>query len=192
MALYVLSPVKRQAQQLYVAVVEQSRQPFLYKDLAIPDTLDGRFDAIILHMFLIVRRFRREPTARFLSLARMLQEAFISDMDRSLREMGVGDTGVGVRVKKMAGALAGRMRAYEAAADESAMAEALARNVYRGAAGHAEHVRQLAAYMLKGIAVLDTRTASEIAAGDIAFAAQANESSGGAASSDALRSTVRR
>lgn len=192
MALTLLSPVKKQAQQLYIAVVEQARQPFLYKEFAIPDTLDGRFDAIVLYLFLAVRRLRREPAARYLHLARLLQEAFISDMDRSIREMGVGDTGVGMRVKRMAGALAGRIRAYEAAADENAMAEALTRNVYRGAPGNTETARHLAAFMLAGIAATDQRTAAEIAAGQLSFGAYANEGSGTASSSSALRSAVKR
>src|SRR5262245_47098433 len=104
------SPLKRHAQALYVALVEAARRPFLYTDFSIPDTLDGRFDAIVVHLFLLVRRLRQEPGARNLALARHLQEAFIADMDRSLREMGVGDTGVGHRIKKMGGALAGRLR----------------------------------------------------------------------------------
>jgi cytochrome b pre-mRNA-processing protein 3 len=169
MKLLFSSPLKRQAQALYVAVVAQARQPFLYKDFAIPDTLDGRFDAIILHMFPVIRRLKRTPEARMLSLARLLQEAFISDMDRSLREMGVGDTGVGHRIKKMGGALGGRLRAYETAVgDEAAMYEALVRNVYRGVLN--DHVPALAAYVAECVAQIDQQAPAEIASGKPCFA----------------------
>jgi len=180
------SPLKRQAQALYVAIVAQARQPFLYRDFGIADTLDGRFDAIILHMFPVIRRLKRTPEARMLSLARLLQEAFIADMDRSLREMGVGDTGVGHRIKKMGGALGGRLRAYESAVnDVAAMREALVRNVYRGVPD--TRVSALAAYVAECIAGLDRQAVADIASGEPCFV-QANAASGGTCSGDVASS----
>ncbi|MBI3514083.1 MAG: ubiquinol-cytochrome C chaperone family protein, partial [Proteobacteria bacterium] len=64
--------------------------------------------------------------------AQALFDAMFADMDRSLREIGVGDLSVGKRVKDMARGLYGRIAAYEAGLDDAgdALAEALARNVY--------------------------------------------------------------
>lgn len=115
----------------YKSLVDKSRAPFLYLDCQIEDTFDGRFDAIILHVFLFMQRVENEP--ELLEFSRSVQEAFFSDMDRSMREMGASDTGIGKRIKKMAVAFFGRMQAYRHAGnDETALKEALKRNLYRG------------------------------------------------------------
>ncbi len=83
---------------LYDIIVAQSRMPGFYLHCGVPDTVDGRFDMIALHAFIVLRRLkdRRRDTAQ------ELLEAMFDDMDRSLREMGAGDLGVGRRVKTMA------------------------------------------------------------------------------------------
>lgn len=124
---------KIRAQHLYVALVEQARKPVFYSTLGIPDTLDGRFDLIVLHMHLVLQRlqqgFQRSPGLR--PLSRVLIETYFADMDRSLREMGVGDTGISYRVQKMSSAFYGRLEAYGMAGDDPKLwPEALRRNLY--------------------------------------------------------------
>ncbi|MCH2547616.1 MAG: ubiquinol-cytochrome C chaperone [Alphaproteobacteria bacterium] len=124
---------KKRAQYLYIALVEQARNPVFYTELAVPDTLDGRFDMIILHMHLVLQRlqagFERSPELR--ELSRELIEYYFADMDRSLREMGVGDTGIRYRVQKMSSAFYGRLEAYGMADDDPKIwPEALRRNIY--------------------------------------------------------------
>lgn len=118
---------RRRAQAYYAELVEEARDPYLYEHCGVPDTVKGRSESIMLLLFLHQRHLRRIQTpARFI---RFLCEAFVTDMDRSLREMGVGDTGVGKRVKRMAGRLILRMRAYEQAfADTKALAGELSRH----------------------------------------------------------------
>ena len=121
---------------LYGAAVRAGRDPFWYRDLGVPDTLDGRFDMIGLHVCLLIRRLRALPSPGP-DLAQAVFDAMFSDMDQALRELGVGDLSVGKRVRAMWEALHGRARAYEAALaadDEATLAVALARNVWRGAA----------------------------------------------------------
>ena len=97
-----------------------------------PDTLDGRFEIILLHVFLKLRSLKAEGGQE--ALSRLLQECLFDDMDRNLREMGVGDMGVGKRVKNMSKAAFGRLEAYTKAFDtDDTLREALVRNVYRGA-----------------------------------------------------------
>lgn len=142
------SPVKQQAYETYAQLVAQSRQPFFYHELQVEDTLDGRFDIIVLHLFMTLARCEREGAAASQSFARYLSEAFFADMDRSLREMGVTDTGVSIRIRKMGEAYYGRMTAYkEALGDEKALAEAIRRNVYRERAVAAEIPVMLAKYV---------------------------------------------
>src|SRR3546814_17697361 len=105
-------PRNPDALRLYEAIVAQARRPGLYRDLGVPDNLDGRFEAIVLHLVLVLRRLKRDfPEG--LELAGELQEAFFEDMDRSLRVMGAGDLGVGTRVKRMAEGFLGRLAGYE-------------------------------------------------------------------------------
>ena len=123
----------RAAEALYRGVVEQARQPGFFSSLHVPDSLDGRFETLTLHVFLIVRRLKAEPSGAAASLSRALLEAFVTDMDRSLREMGAADLGVGRRVKAMIEGLYGRINAYEAAlaaSDDTGLEAALRRNLY--------------------------------------------------------------
>jgi cytochrome b pre-mRNA-processing protein 3 len=123
---------KREAQEVYIALVRQSRKPFFYGRCQVPDSLDGRFEILVLHVFLTLRFFKAQGGQE--ELSRLLQECLFDDMDRSLREMGVGDMGVGRRIKSMSKAAFGRFEAYtQAFDDDNAFLEALKRNVYRGA-----------------------------------------------------------
>lgn len=121
--------------QLYVTTVAAARDPYLYTDCGVPDTLDGRFDLIGLHAFLLIRRLTREPEPGP-TVAQAVFDAMFSDMDINLRELGVSDLAVGRRVKDMWEAFHGRSRAYAEAldaADDPALEAAIARNVWRGA-----------------------------------------------------------
>jgi len=111
----------------------------------VPDTLDGRFDLILLHLYLFLS-LPHKPEDRI--MRRLLLESLFEDMDRSLREMGIGDTGVAKRVKTMSKAAFGRLMAYTDTADTpDARREALIRNVYRGNAPAPEAVDKLVGYV---------------------------------------------
>jgi cytochrome b pre-mRNA-processing protein 3 len=121
---------------LYKRVATSSREPDLYLQLGVPDSMEGRFEALSLHMILALRALRRLPPPAD-EVAKDLTDALFRDLDASLREMGVGDTAVPKRMKKLAEAFYGRAKAYDApleALDETALAEALGRNVASGEA----------------------------------------------------------
>jgi cytochrome b pre-mRNA-processing protein 3 len=133
--------------QLYGSAVAAARDPYLYATLGVPDTLDGRFDAVGLHVFLVIRRLSAaEPPGP--DLAQAVFDAMFADMDINLREMGVGDMSVGKRNRAMWEAFHGRSAAYTAAWEsDPALAAAIARNLWRGAeppAGSAAAVARLA------------------------------------------------
>lgn len=124
---------ERPAFQLYGAAVAAARDPYLYATLGVPDTLDGRFDAIALYVYLIVRRLDMEADPGP-ALAQAIFDAMFLDMDINLREMGVGDLSVGKRNRAMWEAFHGRSAAYAAAwNDTAALQAAFARNFWRGA-----------------------------------------------------------
>ena len=147
-------PHEREAFALYGAAVAAARTPAMFGQLGIPDTLDGRFDIVALHVSLLIRRIRRDADPRAPKLAQAVFDAMFADMDVNLREMGVSDLAVGKRVRSMWEAFHGRAAAYEAAlddADPTALPPALARNVWRGQAPEgapealAQQVRAIAA-----------------------------------------------
>ena len=159
---------KREAQNVYITLVSQSRKAFFYTDCAVPDTLDGRFEIILLHVFLKLFQLRSEaslpgaapaaplnaasprnarPALPSTELSRLLQECMFDDMDRNLREMGVGDMGVGKRIKVMSRAAFGRLEIYTRIFDnDKAFREALLRNVYRGVEVAPEALQKLFDY----------------------------------------------
>lgn len=159
--------------ELYHAIVAQSRKSDFYSRLGVPDTLDGRFDMIILHAFLVMRRLGRLGTEGA-ALSQALFDLLFADMDNSLREIGVGDLSVGKKVKVMAQAFYGRVEAYEAglkAEDGAALRTALARNLYGTVAPSEEGLGLMAAYVKRADAVLTLQKDAEIMAGKPAFSA---------------------
>ena len=115
--------------RLYAAVVTASRQPALYADLGIPDTFEGRFESLTLHAVLTLRRLQ-DCEAPGPALAQDLVDTVFAHFDRTLREMGVGDTSVPKRMKVMAEAFLGRSAAYAEALGGAphSLAATLARN----------------------------------------------------------------
>ena len=103
---------RRIAQQLYHAVVTQARSPVWYRDLGVPDTPEGRFEMIALHVALVVRRLRQEGVAGQ-ALGQLLFDVMFADLDGSLRELGVSDLSVGAYVKRLAGNFYARLAALD-------------------------------------------------------------------------------
>jgi cytochrome b pre-mRNA-processing protein 3 len=160
--------------QLYGAAVVAARAPYYFTTLGVPDTLDGRFDLVGLYAALLIRRLRAaEPGAgkTGADLAQAVFDAMFADMDFNLRELGVGDLSVAKRVRDMWEAFHGRALAYQAPlddGDEAALAAALTRNVWRGAAPDGTAL-VLARAALRQAAHLAGQTLAELRTGKVAF-----------------------
>jgi cytochrome b pre-mRNA-processing protein 3 len=161
------------AWSLYETAVAQAREPAFYSDRGVPDTLDGRFELISLHVSLLLRRLRLD-TGDSGTLGQNLFDAMFSDMDRSLREMGAGDLGVAPRVKKMAKAFYGRLAAYdagllpEAGADD--LAEAVRRNLYGTRTDpEADDVAALVDYIRREDQALAAQSSERVFSGVVSF-----------------------
>ena len=163
-------------ERLYGQIVAQARQPWLYSVAGVPDTLEGRFDMIVLHAFLVFDRLG-EGDGRAKALAQDVFDAMFRDMDRSLREMGASDIGVGPKVRRMAEIFYGRSRAYSEAlrqggeAGRQALISALARNVFAGP--NETSAVELADYVLGQHRALAGRPIELLAAGEAGFAPKA-------------------
>ncbi|MHA6691900.1 ubiquinol-cytochrome C chaperone family protein [Devosia sp. A449] len=154
---------------VYNAIVAQSRQPFFYADWQVPDTVTGRFDMISLHLALLFRRLRAE-TGDQKDFSQAVFDLFFKDMDRSLREMGVGDLAVPKRIQKMGNIFFGLLAAMNEAmdrGDEAALQAVLSRNILDGATG--DHVAALASYLLAEDRALAAQPAASITDGALNF-----------------------
>ncbi len=163
---------RRRTAELYRRIVEQARRPAFYLDLGVPDTLDGRFDMVALHVFLVNHRLKDAgPEAD--ETARRVMEHMIDDFDESLREMGAGDTGIGRRVKAMLRGVNGRLMAYDqalAAGGGAALEVALDNNLY-GTVDPSDpaHLAAMAAYVTACRDALAARPLESVLAGDPGF-----------------------
>lgn len=160
------------AGSLYDAVVAQSRQPVFYALYGVPDTVDGRFDLICLHTYLVMERLFADGR-KGRKLAQALFDRMFRNMDQVLREMGVGDLGIPRHVKRMMKGFNGRATAYQEAmrAEEPEdLEEALRRNLY-GSAGDApeEAVKIMALYMHETALWLENQPWEKLAEGYIDF-----------------------
>ena len=160
----VFSLFRRQPKQeailsLYNKLVSQAREPGFYRDLGVPDTVNGRFDLLVLHLWMVLRLTR--PMDGGAGLSQALFDRFCDDMDGNLREMGVGDLTVPKRMQAFGEAFYGRVAAYDVAlsAGREPLAQALCKNILNGEA--IDKARQLAVYaeaVLADLAGLDQQT----------------------------------
>ncbi|MBM3504817.1 MAG: ubiquinol-cytochrome C chaperone [Alphaproteobacteria bacterium] len=158
------------AAALYEAVVRQARQPAFYAECGVADTLDGRFDMIVLHAVLVIARL--QPHAGLpRELAQALFDHLFTDMDHSLREIGAGDMGIAPRIKKMARAFYGRAQAYQEglAQGDAALSEALLRNLFRGEDPGAPRRTALTAYVRREHDALSRQSLDRFLAGEVQF-----------------------
>lgn len=166
---------KLAAESIFAAIVAQARAPALFMQLRIADSIDGRFDSLALHMFMVLRRLKSETDPASLALSQALCDRMIDEMDRNLREMGVSDLSVGRRVRQMAEGFYGRLKAYDEALDRGgdALIAALLRNLY-GSGGEASVpeaiVAAVADYTRAGIDRLAALSTDEIFAAQLTFA----------------------
>ncbi len=159
------------AQTLYGAIVAASRAPVFYSEWGVPDTVDGRFELIALHAFLTMRRLKQSVGTGTFTQA--LFDVMFADFDRNLREMGIGDLGVGRRIKAMAGAFYGRIVAYERGlAGKESLDDALRRNLFGTTAPTATQIAAVANYVHRLAQRLAVAPIERLQAGELPLATE--------------------
>jgi cytochrome b pre-mRNA-processing protein 3 len=156
---------------LYGMIVAQARAAPFYRIYGVPDTVSGRFEMVVLHTVLVLRRLESEPVPVG-RLGQALFDRFCADMDGSLREMGVGDLAVPAKMRKIGEAFYGRQAVYAAAlaAPESdALTAALARNVFGAEPGTVPGADRLAVYVRAAANQLADQDGQALAHGELAF-----------------------
>ena len=179
------SKVGLKARALYERLVVVSRKPAFYSTLAVPDTMEGRFGVLVIHLTAVVERLTRagEHGGR---LARSLVETFVDDMEDTMREAGIGDTSVPRKVKKAAIAFYDRREQYHEAllaGDEPRLAALVADHLTRDAA--AACGAPLARYLAATVAELERQTDEAVLGGNLTFPSLAPSPTDGAAQPDA-------
>lgn len=168
--LFKKDPLDEPARTLYARIVDQARQPAFYRHLGVPDSLDGRFELVILHVFLALRRLRSAGTDST-DFGQHLFDVMFQDMDQCLREIGVGDTGVSIRIKRMVEGFYGRVAAYDSGLDntDDTLEEALTRNLYGTVTPRQADLDAVAAYIRREVAALDGQDPADLCAGQVRF-----------------------
>jgi cytochrome b pre-mRNA-processing protein 3 len=144
--------------------------PVFYKANRDPETVDGRFELILLHMYLFLRHSGRDQADR--ELGQQVFDLFCRDMDRNLREMGIGDLKVPKEMRRIGEAFYGRSKAYEealAVGDADAVAAVISRNVYGSEGAEPEAAARLASYMMGALADLSEQDSGSIQRGTLSF-----------------------
>lgn len=158
------------AARLYAALAPQARLPAFYGPAyAVPDTLEGRFDLLVLHSFLVMERLQEEENGP--AINQSLFDEMFRHLDLNLREMGVQDLGVGRRIKAMAEAFNGRTAAYRAAlaGQGEPLAAAIRRNIHSDDPAATDGADRLAVYCMSTLAGLRGQTTASILAGKLGF-----------------------
>jgi cytochrome b pre-mRNA-processing protein 3 len=159
----------RTIETIYGAIVAQARNPVFYARYGVPDTVEGRFDMIVLHLFLYLHRV--SGPAFQAGVGQPLFDRFCADLDGNLREMGIGDLSVPKRMQKFGEAFYGRSAAYAKALmenDREAAAVALSRNVY-GRETPTTDVRELSTYMFAAAQALRNTDDARLQRGEFSF-----------------------
>jgi cytochrome b pre-mRNA-processing protein 3 len=143
---------------IYGMIVTQAREPLFYQELGVPDTVNGRFDLLLLHLWMVLRHLRGLPGG--VALSQALFDHFCDDMDANLREMAVGDLKVPKQMQKLGEAFYGRAAAYDMglSAGIAGLTDAINRNVLDGE--QIDHARRLAVYTEAAIASLSQQSDS--------------------------------
>ena len=155
---------------LYESIVANARRSKFFEEWQVPDTPLGRFEMLSTHFFLFLHRVRNKGGA-LQDIAQELTDHFFLDLDHSLREFGIGDMGVPKRMKKFAKMFYGRLAFYTEAldaADETALAAALQRNIYPDSENW-EGAQPLASYLIAASTALLDVSDEDLLAGRLQF-----------------------
>jgi cytochrome b pre-mRNA-processing protein 3 len=126
-------PAKVAGEALYAALVAQARQTAFYTQLGVADRIDARFELYTLHLVLLLHRLKEQgPQAQ--ETSEVLFETFVSALDDTLRELGVGDLSVPKKMRRLGESLFGRIKSYDEALaalpDQEPLAALIGRTVY--------------------------------------------------------------
>lgn len=169
-AFFKRSSSKTSPQQLYGSVMTQARTPEFFTDFGMPDTVMGRFDVLSLHIYLLARRFREEGSPIAMDLSQEVFDLYVYDVERALRELGIGDTSVPKKKKKMIRSFYGQIDDFDEAINASDASEisAKAQSRYLSETEN-PNPQKLTAYILKTEAHLKEQSMKALLLGEVTW-----------------------
>jgi len=163
-------PAKAAGAKLYASAVAQARAPVFYRDFGVRDSMEGRFELFSLHVIFLIERLKGEGEAAA-ETSQAVFDSYVKGLDDAFREIGVADTSVGKKMKKLAGAFYGRLKAYDEAVaslpDETATRDFLARTAFEER-GEGD-VTALSAYLIKTRQALAGQPLEGLLQGDVTW-----------------------
>ena len=158
------------AQRLYAGLATQSRRQEFYINCGVPDSVDGRFEMVALHAFLVFRRLKGQGEKAG-AVAQSVYDVMFGDFDVSVRELGAQDLGVGRRIKFMTEAMNGRFAAYDVglAGRSTELELALKRNLYGTTEPHDDMLKRMAEYVRQADASLTGQPVDQLMRGLLHF-----------------------
>lgn len=161
---------RRRAGEIYGVIVTQARLPAFYTSLGIPDTPVGRYETVVVHLFLVLERLRSAgPEA--LELSRAVIEAFVADMDDYVRQYGSSDVATAKKVRRAAAGFYERAAEYRAGLVEPPRLDrAFAEHVLANGVSSPRSAA-LARYMQRAVALLAKQNSAALLDGQIEFPA---------------------
>jgi cytochrome b pre-mRNA-processing protein 3 len=162
-------PEKETGLAIHAAIAKAARQPALFGDNGVPDTLEGRFELVLLHTALVLTAMRSETEEYPNLVCQQVFDAMFDDFDAAMREMGVGDSGVGKKIRFMAEGFYGRASHYKDALandDENVLDQVIARNLM-GSETVDHRAKALSAYVRAAANALTKQGSSQLASGEL-------------------------
>ena len=154
-------------ENIYTNIIETSRNKSFFLDFNVDDTVEGRFDIIILHSFIVFNFFIHNNDQKS-SLPQMLFDHMFHDFDSSLREMGFGDIAVNKRMKQFIKAFYGRIENYSKSlsrfnefGDDTLLKETILRNIYKDKQVNPECINFWSDYIINNIKNINGKTLDE-------------------------------
>ncbi len=171
-----LGSKKTDVYDLYKVIVKEARRPVFYTGFGVPDTVNGRYDVIMLHSYVVMKRLKAIG-AEASTTSQALFDCMFTDMDKNLREMGVGDLSVGKKIKEMATAYYGRIKAYDEGLEggQELLASSLRRNLFAEAEPTDQQVTEMAVLLSDQVRASSSWSLAHIKKGDISFISPSND-----------------
>jgi cytochrome b pre-mRNA-processing protein 3 len=120
----------KRGQALFELAVAEARRPDWFVEGEVPDTVNGRFAVLATIVALLSIRLESEGTEGAQATVD-LTERMVESLDAELREMGLGDPTLGKRVRRLIGAVGGRVERWrKLVASDVGWSEEVRRSLY--------------------------------------------------------------
>ena len=147
---------------LYKKILVHSYNEWFFKDLEVKNDINGRFEIIILHIFIVFNSLDKNNSENKLFKQNLL-ETFIDELESTYRELGISDNTFSKKMKIAAKSMYGRLSIYsDTINDRKSFEEALLRNIWPIDKELTNKVHKLSEYVYKKMHKYNNKSYREI------------------------------